>query len=356
MVSLPNRIDTDNLRAAHALVMQTDAKVDALELKIAKRDVALSRKFDYMEYCVRHGYRGSPELGTVLLELVASLALSSVRLMFHVPHLFILWVATLFVSEVLKFVVQDALWGTLQVFEAVRSAVVKALDDVIDTITGAVTGIYNTVAKGTTSAINKFSKFVTGGHGTHITPKTLSIPHPVIPISKEAMGVYYADLVDMRKLCRHAYEGHGMLIVHMGMRVLTLGTLCQTFRQIYPSTLVRWLGDFIYGDDFVSPHRDNCHITPITVVCFAWNIDKLVWFFFWLVVIAVVMQSFWPTLKLMGRVLYAWGATAIYLLHHPRTKNKRAVLEHHLDKHARHVSRADHLDRAHERKQAKLAS
>ena len=49
MVSLPNRIDTDNLRAAHALVMQTDAKVDALELKIAKRDVALSRKFDYME-------------------------------------------------------------------------------------------------------------------------------------------------------------------------------------------------------------------------------------------------------------------------------------------------------------------
>jgi len=351
MPSVPGAHTLADLAEMHALLHSEEKRANKVEKSMLKAQLAMAKELDYVAYCTRHGIHGRPQIGTVMLELIASLTLSALRFATHVPHLFILWVVTYMVSEILKFIVQQAIYRTLHdVFEPVRHEVVKDLDAVIDAVVGAIAGAYNAVAGGITSGINVVTNALSGGHGTHIHAKPLTIKHPVIPIEKEAMGLYYADLVDMRKLCEHLYSNRLLLMVHMAMRVLTLGTLCQTFRQWYPSPVLRWLGDFFYGNDFVSPHQDNCHITARTVVCFAWNIWELPWFFFWATLTITALHALWPTFKLLARVLYAWAATAVYVSWHPTAPNKMAVLNHHLDKHARHVGRVEHIERAHRRR------
>lgn len=334
------------LAELHRQLHDVEAKTTKFQQTLIRHQLAQRHRQEYTEYCLKHGLRGKPNLADEVAELLASLVASAVRLALQIPYVIIAtWMAYL-LSEILLFTVHDVIYLSFHdVIEPLRYAVSKAIDFVFGLVGGVIESIINSVEKAGAKAVNWITKAFTGGHGTHIKPKTLHLPNPILPLQQSQLGALYPAVVNMKRLCQHATHA-GLHVVHLALQVLTGGTLCQLVRQIWPSPLLRWVGDLLYGDSFVDPHGANCRAHVITAVCLAWNLNVLVWVFYRGYLVIVVLRCVWPTLSLLWRVWYANWMAALYVVWQRRLTAWPAAWEHHMNKHARFRSQIDHLDHA----------
>lgn len=342
----PQEHEDTALAQLHAALHDDQSKLSEFEKSMARHQLALRHRQDYTAYCLRHGLTGEPNLAGEGAELIASLFATALRLVIRLPNIIIASFVAFLLSEIILFVVHDAIYLSFHyVIEPVRYDVSKAIDTVFDAVGNVIEGIVNAVEKIGAGAVNAVTNFFSFGHGTNIKPKTLKLPSPILPLQQSKLGALYPAIVNMKHLCSRATHAR-LHVVHLALQVFTGASLCQLLRQVYPSPLLRWMGDLLYGDDFVNPAGANCRVHVITAVCLSWNLNVLIWVFYEIYLVAMLYQSCKPTLSLIWRIWRAHVLAAYYTIMERRLDRWQAHRQEQLDKHARFQSHVDHLDKA----------